>query len=369
MADDEVVAHSEGAGLDQDGGDRAPTALEVGVDDGADRVAVGVGLEVLDLGRQDDRGQQVVEPRTGSGRGVDALVLAAVVDGDDALLGELGVDPVDVGVVLVDLVDRHDDRHLGRLGVLDGLDRLRHHAVVGGDDQDDHVGDLGTPGAHGGERLVAGGVDEDDRLSVRGRDLVGADPLGDAARLARRDPGLPNCVQDRGLAVVDVAEDGDDRRPRDQLAGVLQAEGAEELLPAGYGDLAVAGAPVLLDCHRLAGGDRLHGHAELVGDDRGGVEIDDLVDGRHQPVLHQLLDDLDGAHAELVGEVLDRDVGRQLDLFVTGRRDLGGDGRAAQGVPSRLDRRRRQRGRRISGEPPLLEEVHELLLADVQFAC
>ena len=40
----------------------------------------------------------------------------------------------------VDLVDRDDDRHLGRLGVGDGLDGLGHDAVVGRDDQDDDVG-------------------------------------------------------------------------------------------------------------------------------------------------------------------------------------------------------------------------------------
>jgi len=140
VADDEVVADTERAGLDEHGGDRAAAALDVGVHDRPDRVAVGVRLEVLDLGRQDDGREQVVEVLAGAGGDVDALVLAAVVDGDDALLGELGVDAVDIGVVLVDLVDRHDDRHLGGLRVLDRLDRLRHHAVVGGDHQDHDVG-------------------------------------------------------------------------------------------------------------------------------------------------------------------------------------------------------------------------------------
>ena len=37
---------------------------------------------------------------------------------------------------------------LGRLGVGDRLDGLGHHAVVGGDDQDDDVGDVGAAGTH-----------------------------------------------------------------------------------------------------------------------------------------------------------------------------------------------------------------------------
>ena len=93
-----------------------------------------------------------------------------------------------VGALLVDLVDRDHDRHVGRLGVVERLDGLRHHAVVGRDHQDHDVGDLGTTGTHGGERLVTRGVDEGDLALlavVLGRDLVGADVLGDAAGLAR----------------------------------------------------------------------------------------------------------------------------------------------------------------------------------------
>ena len=69
-----------------------------------------------------------------------------------------------IGVGLVDLVDRHDDRHVGRLGVADRLDRLRHDAVVGGHDQHDDVGHLGAAGAHRREGRVAGRVDEGDLL-------------------------------------------------------------------------------------------------------------------------------------------------------------------------------------------------------------
>jgi hypothetical protein len=37
-------------------------------------------------------------------------------------------------------------RHLGRLGVVERLGRLRHHAVVGHDHQDRDVGSLGSTG-------------------------------------------------------------------------------------------------------------------------------------------------------------------------------------------------------------------------------
>ena len=45
-------------------------------------------------------------------------------------------------------------------------------------------------------------------------DHVGADVLGDATGLAGDDVGVADLVEQRGLAVVDVTHDGDDRRAR-----------------------------------------------------------------------------------------------------------------------------------------------------------
>ena len=60
-------------------------------------------------------------PLAGDGRGLDDRRVAAVLLGVEALLRELAVDLVEVDVGQVDLVERDDDRHLGRLGVGDRL--------------------------------------------------------------------------------------------------------------------------------------------------------------------------------------------------------------------------------------------------------
>ena len=138
---------------------------------------------------------------------------AAPLLGLQPLGGELAAHAVGVRVRQVDLVDRDDDRHLGRARVRDRLLRLRHHAVVGGDDEHGDVGHLGAAGAHGGERLVAGRVEERDLPAVV-VDLVGADVLRDPAGLGLDDRGLADRVEQRRLAVVDVAHDRDHRRPR-----------------------------------------------------------------------------------------------------------------------------------------------------------
>ncbi len=69
--------------------------------------------------------------------------------------------------------------------MVNGFDRLRHDAVVGGHDEHDDVGRLRAAGAHQGERFVARGVQEDDAAPLD-VDLVGADVLRDAARLRCR---------------------------------------------------------------------------------------------------------------------------------------------------------------------------------------
>ena len=70
--------------------------------------------------------------------------------------------------------------------VRDRLARLRYDAVVGGDDEDGDVGHLRAAGAHLGERLVTGRVDERDLAPVR-VDLVRADVLRDPAGLGLDD--------------------------------------------------------------------------------------------------------------------------------------------------------------------------------------
>ena len=137
--------------------------------------------------------------------------VAAVFLGDDLIGDQFLLDPVRIGIGLVDLVHRHDDRHAGSLGVVDRLDRLRHHAVVGCHHQDDDVGGLGAARTHRGERLVARRVEEGDD-AARGLDVVRADVLGDAAGLAGGDLGAPDVVEQRRLAVVDVAHHRHHRR-------------------------------------------------------------------------------------------------------------------------------------------------------------
>ena len=115
------------------GGDRAAALVHLGLDDRADGGALRVRLELLQVGDEQDHLEQLVDADAGLRGHRDHRRVAAVVLDDDARLGELGLDAVRVGLRLVDLVHRDDDRHLGRLRVADRLERLGHDAVVGRD--------------------------------------------------------------------------------------------------------------------------------------------------------------------------------------------------------------------------------------------
>ena len=100
--------------------------------------------------------------------------------------------------------------------------------------------------------------------------------------------GLAQRVEQRGLAVIDMAHDGDDRRARHQIGPSSSVAALQALQHVGFGDA-------------------LDGVAVFGGDQFGGVGVDHVVDRRHHAVLHQHLDDVDDAARHAVGEFGDGD--------------------------------------------------------------
>ena len=192
-----------------------------------------------------------------------------------------------IGVRLIHLVDGDDQRRARGVGMVDGLDGLRHDAVVGRHHQHHNVGHVGSPGAHGAESGVARGVEEGDALAVGQMHLIGADVLGDAAVFAPGDVGGSERVEQAGLAVVHVTHDSDHRSTRQGI--VLMVLGRDE---AG------------LD---IAFGYPSDGMAELGGDQLGGVGVEHVVDLKHGALTHQVLDDVDTAHGHSLAKIGDRD--------------------------------------------------------------
>ena len=219
---------------------------------------------------------------------------------------------VDVGVGLVDLVDGHDDRDVGRLGVVDGLLGLGHDAVVGGDDQDDDVRSLGPAGPELGEGLVTRRVDEGDEAVLDG-DPVGADVLGDAARFLVDEVRGADGVEQGRLAVIDVAHDGDDGGARCELGR------------PGLGQRA----------HGLVESDELRVEVGDPGDGRRGLGVDEIVEVGGDALGVELVDQVLGPELHGLRGVLDLPALPEGYPFPgLGRRGGRGRlGRARPGVP------------------------------------
>ena len=96
--------------------------------------------------------------------------------------------------------------------MVDGLNGLGHHVVVGCDDDNTQVGDLGSAGTHGGKRFVTGCVKECNASAVAELDIVGSDVLGYTSGLACNHVGVADVVEQRGFTVVNVSHYGDNRR-------------------------------------------------------------------------------------------------------------------------------------------------------------
>ena len=134
---------------------------------------------------------------------------------------------------------------------------------------------------------MAGRVEEGQDCAALGRHLIGADMLRDAASLARHDIRVADRIQQRGLTVVDVAHDRDDRRARFQIFGLV-LDRINHLFHVG-----------IRHAHSLV--------AEFVDDEFGGIGVDGLVARDHHAHLHERLHHVCAALGHTVGQFRDHD--------------------------------------------------------------
>ena len=202
----------------------------------------------------------------------------------------------------VHLVDGDDYRYLCRLCVVYALNSLGHYSVVSGNDENGDISYHCAAGSHRGERLVTRGVEEGDVSAVY-CNSVGADMLGYAACLSGGDVRLADIVEKARFAVVNVTHNDDDGGAGEKLILVILRIVDKLFLDSDY-DLALDLA------------------AHLLGDYRGGVEVDNVGKGSHNAVLHKRLYDLGSGLLHSGGELAD--VNLVGDLYLDGRllRDL-----------------------------------------------
>ena len=305
VAANEHIAVAKGAHADDDCSSRATALLDLCLNDGGTGVHRATGFEFEHFGFEEHEVEEFVDAGAFGGADRNTNRIATPVLGSEALLLELFFDAIGIGGGEVDFVDGDHDFHLRGLGVGNGLEGLRHEAVIGSDDDDHDVGDIGTAGAHGGESGVAGGVEESDFLTLAVH-TVGADVLGDATRFAGGHAGFADRIEERGFAMVDMAHESNDRGAGlelvDEFLGLGSFWNFDLLL-----DLVMAFGGVFF----LAIEDEAVNVANL-GDDIG---LHGLVEIRENLQGHEVLDKLEGLEAEKFGEDFDADRWLNLEDF------------------------------------------------------
>ena len=186
------------------------------------------------------------------------------------------------------------------------FERLGHHAVVGRHHQNDDVSRLSTAGAHGRKGFMPRGIEERNNAARR-LHMISADMLGNATRFTRSDLSAADVVEERGLAMVNVAHDRNNRRTRTSRILFLRFEFAQI-------------------CFRIIGlsSNRLVAH--FLDDEHRRILIEHLVDRNHLTHRHQRLDDFRSLHGHLVGKIGNGNRFRHLhfahDIFCWLRRGL-----------------------------------------------
>ncbi len=289
MPHHEIVARFQGAVLHQQRCHRSAAAIQLGFEDYAGRRTIRRCFELLQVGDQADHFHQQVEVRFLFGRNIDEYRCPAPVFRHQATIGQLLLHPVRHGVGFVDLVDRDNDRNLCGVGVIDGFEGLRHDAVIRSNHQDNDVGGFGAARAHASKRLVTRRIEKHNlaavgrRILVHDRHFVSADVLRDAAGFASGHVGQADGIEQRGLAVIDVAHDGDHGRTCHAFRG-----SASFFTGRGLGDF-LGGL--------LFEGDHVGVSSEEARHLAGQFGVERLVDGGEDAASQQTRDQVLGAKA------------------------------------------------------------------------
>ena len=181
--------------------------------------------------------------------------------------------------------------------------RLRHQAVIGGDNQHDDVGDIRASRAHGRESGMTGRVEESDLACLCNRP-VGADVLRDSAGFARRDARLANRIHQRSLAVIDMAHERDNRAARLEFFFLLDDRRRRRDNDLLY----------LVNAAAFLAAFFFQNKSVSLRNLRRDIGLDRLVRVRENiEVIHQLFDQLEIFQTELRRQILHND--RRLDMM------------------------------------------------------
>ena len=289
---DNDIADVQGTVLYQQGSDWSASLVQTGFYDSTLCTAIRICLQFAGFCDQQNVFQQVVDALAGLCRNRYADHVAAPFFADHAVLGQFFLDAVRICTFLIHLVDSNNNGDSGSLGVIDRFDCLRHDTVIGSHNQNCNICDISTAGTHCCECFVTRCIQECDVLALIAY-LICTDMLGNAAGFTCGNVSVTDSVQNGSLTVVNVTHNADNRAAFFGILGIV----------------------VLVDQTVFNGHDHfvLYLCTQFLCHQRCGIEIDLLVNGRHNAQHHQLLDDFGSGDFQTGRQFADSDYVRNAD--------------------------------------------------------
>ena len=164
--------------------------------------------------------------------------------------------------------------------MIDRFFRLRHDAVIGCHNENDHISDLRSPRAHQRKGGVTWCVEEYDALILH-VDGIGTNVLCDTASLSLSDSCFSDTVEQRCLSMIDVPHYSDHWRSGEKVLWLRVF--------------------LFYVKHFFFKGPHLDVCTKLTRDHRCGVRIECCVNRHHDALLKQFLQHILGTRVELVG--------------------------------------------------------------------
>jgi len=205
------VSHFQGTVLDQHGGHITTALVQRRFNHITNSFPVWIGLEFKQISFQQDFFQQFVDVQPLFGRNILRLVFATPIFHQEVHLSQCFLDFLRIGTGFVHLVDGKYDGYIGSRSVVDGLNGLRHHIVIGSYNDDGDISDTGSTGTHGSKRLVTRSIQECYFASTGHFNIIGTNVLGNTSSLTSNNVGLAYVVEQRRFTMVDVTHHGNNR--------------------------------------------------------------------------------------------------------------------------------------------------------------
>ncbi len=211
LADNNGISDMQRTVLYQSRRHNAAALIQLGLNYMSGCRAVRIGLVLFHIRHQQNHLQQRIDSFSALGGYGNTDRGAAPFLRNQLIFGQLLLNMIRIGFRLIHFIDCHDNLDTGRLGMVNRLDGLRHDTVIRRDNQDRDIRHLRAAHTHRGKRLMARRIQECNLSSIdayNGR----TDMLCDSSGFSCRHLGLTDRVQKRGLTMIDVSHNDNDRR-------------------------------------------------------------------------------------------------------------------------------------------------------------